>query len=154
MSDLSLQKRLAAEVLGVGVSRVRFDVNRVDDIADAMTREDIRRLIKDGAIWAEPAKGNSSERTKKARQQRKKGRRRGQGSRKGSKGARQDEKEAWMNRIRKIRRYLKYLREHGMIDRRTYRRLYMLAKGGRFHSLASLRTFLVEQGIMKPQARR
>ena len=46
MSDLSLQKRLAAEILGVGESRIWIDPNRIEDVADAITREEIRGLIK------------------------------------------------------------------------------------------------------------
>ena len=50
MTDLSIQKRLAAEVLGVGVSRIRVDPNRIEDVEAALRREDIKRLIKEGAI--------------------------------------------------------------------------------------------------------
>ncbi len=149
MVDLSLQKRLAAEVLGVGVSRIWIDPTRIDEVVDAITREDIRKLIKDGVIQVKPIHGNSRARWRYRHQQRRKGRRRGYGKRKGVKTARMDEKEVWMNRIRKIRRYLRYLRDHGVIDRKTYRRLYMLAKGGVFHSLASLRTYMIEKGILK-----
>ena len=50
-----------------------------------------------------------------------------------------------MNRIRKIRRFLKYLRDHDVIDRRTYRELYRKAKGGEFENLRSLKTHLRER---------
>jgi large subunit ribosomal protein L19e len=149
MSDLSLQKRLAAEVLGVGVSRIRIDPARISDVAQAITREDVRKLIEEGAIWAEPKKGNAGYSGKVRREQRKKGRRRGPGKREGEKGARQDPKKAWINRIRKMRRFLKYLRDKGVLDKRTYRRLYMLAKGGYFSSLAALKLYLREHGIVK-----
>ncbi|MFN3268073.1 MAG: 50S ribosomal protein L19e, partial [Zestosphaera sp.] len=59
MSDLSLQKRLAAEILGVGVSRVRIDPARVEDVESALTKEDVRRLIENGVIWAEKTRRNS-----------------------------------------------------------------------------------------------
>ncbi len=149
MSDLSLQKRLAAEILGVGESRIWIDPNRIEDVADAITREEIRGLIKDGVIQVKPVHSNSRERWRRRHLQRKKGRRRGYGKRKGKKTARKDKKEEWMNKIRKIRRFLKYLRDNGIIDRKTYRRLYMLAKGGTFHSLASLKHYMKEHGILK-----
>ncbi|AFK50769.1 50S ribosomal protein L19e [Thermogladius calderae 1633] len=149
MVDLSLQKRLASEILGVGVSRVRVDPARVEDVADAITREEIKRLIKDGAIYAEPARGNTGYSSKVRREQRRKGRRRGHGKRKGVRTARTDEKEVWMSKIRKIRRYLRYLRDNKIIDRKTYRRLYRLAKGGFFKSFNSLRTYLIEHGYLK-----
>ncbi len=147
--DLSIQKRLAAEVLGVGESRIWIDPTRIEDVEGAVTKEEIRRLIKEGVIRVKPAKGNSRARWRERHEKRKKGRRRGPGKRKGAKTARLSKKEAWMNTIRKIRRYLRYLRDHGMIDRRTYRRLYMLAKGGTFRSLSSLKTYMKEQGLLK-----
>ncbi len=149
MTDLSLQRRLAAEVLGVGESRIWIDPSRIDEVVDAITREDIRRLIKDRVIQVKPVHVNSRERWRKRHLQRKKGRRRGYGKRKGKKTARKDRKEEWMNRIRKIRRFLRYLRDHGVIDRKTYRRLYMLAKGGTFRSLNALKHYMKEKGIVK-----
>lgn len=149
MTDLSLQKRLAAEILGVGESRIWIDPERIDEVADAITKNEIRGLIKSGVIRVKPVHKNSRERWRKRHKQERKGRRRGHGKRKGRKTARKDRKEDWMNRIRKIRRYLRYLRDHGIIDRRTYRRLYMLAKGGTFHSLASLKHYMKEKGILK-----
>ncbi|RLG78990.1 MAG: 50S ribosomal protein L19e [Thermoprotei archaeon] len=147
MTDLSLQKRLAAEVAGVGVSRVRIDPTRIEDVEAALRREDIRRLIKDGAIWIEPKRRNSRGRWKDLHRKRKKGHRRGPGRRKGAKGARTDEKKKWVYTIRKIRRYLKWLRDHEVIDRKTYRKLYLLAKGGTFRSLADLKRHLMDMGI-------
>lgn len=147
--DLSLQKRLAAEVLGVGESRIWIDPDKIEDVEGAVTKEEIRRLIKEGVIRVKPVKGNSRARWKERHEKRKKGRRRGPGKRKGAKTARLSKKEAWMNRIRKIRRYLRYLRDRGIIDRKTYRRLYMLAKGGVFKSLSSLKSYMKEQGLLK-----
>ncbi len=149
MTDLSLQKRLAAEILGVGVSRIWIDPYHIDEVADAITRNEIKALIKDGVIQVRPIHSNSRARWRYRHIQRKKGRRRGHGKRKGVKTARLDKKEVWMTRIRRIRRYLRYLRDHNMIDRKTYRRLYMLAKGGSFHSLSHLKMYMEEKGILK-----
>ncbi len=149
MTDLSLQKRLAAEVLGVGESRIWIDPEEIDRVMDAITREEIKRLIHDGVIKVKPVHGNSRARWRIRHEQRKKGRRRGHGRRKGDKTARHDDKEDWMNRIRKMRRFLRYLRDHNIIDRRTYRRLYRLAKGGVFKNLSSLKHYLKEHGIVE-----
>ncbi|RLG83747.1 MAG: 50S ribosomal protein L19e [Thermoprotei archaeon] len=149
MVDLSIQKRLAAEILGVGESRIWIDPNEIDRVVDAITREEIRKLIHDGIIRVKPMHGISRERWRIRHEQRKKGRRRGHGRRKGAKNARHDSKEDWMNRIRKIRRYLRYLRDHDIIDRRTYRRLYRLAKGSTFRNLASLKHYMKEHGILQ-----
>ena len=53
MTDLKAQKRLAADILGVGKNRVKFDPEAQSEIADAITRDDVRELIEDGTIEAE-----------------------------------------------------------------------------------------------------
>lgn len=148
-----LQKRLAAEVLGVGESRVWInpDPEVSDDIADAITREDIRGLVRQGLISVKPKKGNSHSGWLERREKRRKGHRRGYGKRKGAKSARLDPKEDWINRIRKMRRYLRYLRDKEVIDRRTYRRLYRLAKGGMFSNISSLRRYMRDHGILREE---
>jgi len=146
--DLSYQRRLAAELLGVGETRIRFDAEQLDRVASAITKEDIRRLIKEGVIRVEPPHSNSRGRWRIRHRKRREGRRRGPGRRKGAKGARTDEKEVWMNRIRKIRKFLRWLRDHGIIDRRTYRKLYLMAKGGAFDSLSSLKRYMKDHGIL------
>jgi len=146
MPDLTLQKRLAAEILGVGVSRIWIDPTRMDEVSNAITREEVKRLIKEGVIQVKSTHRPSRGRWKERHEARKKGRHRGPGRRKGDATARRDPKEEWMHRIRKIRRYLRYLRDHGVIDRKTYRKLYMWAKGGMFPTFASLQRWLEEHG--------
>lgn len=147
MTNLSLQKRLAARVLGVGESRIRIDVNRMDEVSGNVTREGIKKLIKDGIIWVEYKKGNSRGRWKERHRKRRSGHRRGSGKRKGAVDARVNSRELWINTIRKLRRYLKWLRDHEIIDVKVYRRAYRLAKGGVFKSLSDLKRYLRDMGI-------
>ncbi|MEM1638617.1 MAG: 50S ribosomal protein L19e [Desulfurococcaceae archaeon] len=149
MTNVSLQKRLAAEILGVGESRIRIDPSRISDVSQAITREDVKRLIDEGAIWVKPKHGITGYSSKIRHLKRRRGHRRGHGKREGSKTARAGVKEEWVNRIRKMRRFLRYLRDKKLIDRKTYRRLYMLAKGGYFSSFSALKLYLKEQGIVK-----
>jgi len=51
MVSLKLQKRLAAAVLGCGRRKVWLDPNEVNDISNANSRQNIRKLIKDGFIF-------------------------------------------------------------------------------------------------------
>ncbi len=44
--NLSVKKRMAADVLKVGKKRVKFDPESTDDIFDAITRESIPGLAK------------------------------------------------------------------------------------------------------------
>ena len=48
--NLTAQKRIAAEILKCGENRVYFDPYLMDEIKMAITREDIRNLIKEGII--------------------------------------------------------------------------------------------------------
>jgi len=142
--NLKTQRRLAAEILKVGLDRVWIDPEALDEVGGAVTRDDIRKLIKEGKIKAKQKEGISRYRARKLAFQRSKGRRRGHGSRKGAKYARYPRKQRWMSRIRAIRRRLRDLRDSGKIDRTTYRKLYLLAKGGVFRSKAHVDYYIKE----------
>ena len=142
MTDLTAQKRLAADVLGVGKNRVRFDPEAQGEIADAITREDVRDLIEDGVIEAEPTQGNSRGRARERNEKRAYGHRSGHGSRKGTSGGRTDESEEWQSRIRAQRRTLRELRDDDEITRSRYRELYDMASGGEFDSVRDLRRYV------------
>ena len=154
MTDLRNQKRMAAELLKCGVNRVWMDQDRLEEIAKAVTKEDIRLLIKGKAIKGRQIKGISSGRKKYAEKQKEKGRRRGHGSRKGAKYARLPKKERWIKTIRPIRTYLRSLRDEKQIDKTTYRRYYRKAKGGEFRSKHHLRTHMVSDGIIKEEIKK
>ncbi len=111
--DLKNQKRMAAEILKCGHTRVWIDPNRIEDVADAITRADIRTAIESGTIRAKPEKGISRGRARYMAAQKAKGRRRGQGSRKGTAGARTPRKRRWIQTIRPIRVELAKLRDEG-----------------------------------------
>jgi large subunit ribosomal protein L19e len=142
---------MAASLLKCGENRVWMDHDRVDEIAKAVTKQDIRVLINGGAIKSRQIKGISSGRKKFAKKQREKGRRRGHGSRKGAKYARLPRKERWIRTIRPIRAYLKNLRDEGKINSTAYRKYYRKAKGGEFRSKHHLETHLVSDGVIKKQ---
>ncbi|RLI95215.1 MAG: 50S ribosomal protein L19e [Candidatus Altiarchaeales archaeon] len=137
--NLKTQKRLAAEILNVGVNRVHIDPDSIEEVAKAITRDDIRYHISSGRISAKQKKGISSGRLKKRLKQKKKGRRRGYGHRSGTKKAREPKKKAWMSRVRALRDELKKMREEGVIDNAMYRKLYRQIKGNLFHSRRHLR---------------
>jgi len=151
MTDLRNQRRMAASLLKCGINRVWMDHDRVDEIAKAVTKEDIRVLINGKAIKKLQIKGISSARRKHAESQKKKGRRRGHGSRKGAKYARLPRKERWIKTIRPIRADLKALRDENKIDRSAYRKYYRKAKGGEFRSKHHLKTHLIADGVLKEE---
>jgi large subunit ribosomal protein L19e len=142
MTDLKAQKRLAADILGVGQNKVWMDPSAQADIVDAITRDDVRELIEDGAIQAKPTRGNSRGRARERQAKRAYGHRKGHGSRKGKAGGRMNKKKDWTSRIRAQRRTLKELRDEGDLDRSAYRELYGMASGGEFRSVADLERYI------------
>ena len=147
--NIKFVKRIAARILGVGVKRIKIKPEHLEKASSAITAEEVRKLIKDGIIEVKPVKGTSRVRARIRHEKRKKGRMRGHGKRKGAKTARQDPKRTWINKIRCIRRYLKYLKDKGLIDKRTYRKLYRMAKGGYFTSLSHLKLYMKEHKLIK-----
>ncbi len=151
MTDLRNQRRMASQLLKCGENRVWMDQDRVDEIAKAVTKDDIRVLIKGKAVKAKQKKGISSGRKNFVAAQKLKGRRRGHGSRKGAKYARFPKKERWIRTIRPIRAYLRILKTEESISKSIYRKYYRKAKGGEFRSKHHLNTHLVSDGILKKE---
>ena len=147
--DLSNQKRMAASVLKCGVHRVWIDPDRMEDVFDAVTRNDIRILIKSGAIDKAQKVGISKGRARYTKAQKRKSKRRGHGSRKGTKNARDPKKRRWIRAIRPIRRKLRSLRDEGQIDKETYRKFYRQASGGMFKNSSHLMSHLEMSGYIK-----
>ncbi|WP_332899767.1 MULTISPECIES: 50S ribosomal protein L19e [unclassified Haladaptatus] len=145
MSDLKAQRRLAADVLDVGKNKVWMDPEASAEIAEAITREDIRELVADGSITAKDKRGNSRGRARERNKKRAYGHRKGPGSRKGKAGARQNKKADWTSRIRAQRKKLKELRDEGELNRTQYRSLYNKASGGEFRSVQYLLNYIEQQ---------
>ena len=146
---LKVQKRIAGKLLKVGINRVWFDQNRLEEIKEAITRADINHLIRDKAIQAKPERGISSFRNRKLIVQRRKGQRKGQGSRKGKPTSRLKSKTAWIRKIRSQRKFLRYLKDSKLINSNIYKKLYLMCKGGFFRSRRHIKLYLTERNLMK-----
>jgi large subunit ribosomal protein L19e len=142
MTDLANQKRLAADIMDVGKTRVWMDPEKMEDIATAITREDIKGLVEAGTIKRRPEVGISRGRARARDIKRAKGHQKGHGSRRGASGARTPKKETWMKKIRAQRKLLKSMRTETTIDAHTYRIMYRKAKGGEFRNVAHLKSYI------------
>jgi len=146
--DLKVQKRLAAQVLNCSTKRVVFDNDRLDDIKQAITKRDLRLLKGEGAISMIPARGISQVRTRKTKMQKSKGRQKGPGSRKGKFNTHFDTRRMWRNNVRTQREFLKELVDKKLIDKKSYRDLYLKSKGGYFRSKRHIKIFLEEHELV------
>ncbi len=147
--NLRPQKKIAANILGVGIKRVWIDPDIEEDLSLALTRDDIRKLISDRVIRKKGIKGVSKGRTRLIKIQKRRGQRRGHGRRKGRTGARQYNKMNWINKVRSQRRYLRGLRDNQLLSPAQYRKLYVKVKGNSYRSVTHLRNTIEDLGIIK-----
>ena len=145
--NLRAKKRLASRVTGVGVHRIKFDSDHLDDVADAITRENIRSLITANTIQIKSFTGTSRGRAQDKKDQKNK---RGtkQGSKQGRKGARVGKKEVYVAKVRSLRRLLKIAKDRKELTNPEFWSLYKKVGGNTVRNKAHLRQ-LMEETITK-----
>jgi len=126
-------KRLAADILGVGKSRVR--ILNPKKAADALTRDDVRELIREGFVASVQKTGVGRTKREKSR---------GRGRRRGSKA---NGKALWMRKVRAQRKFLVSVKTR--MESKDYRKAYVMVKGNAFKDVATLKSFLVENKMFK-----
>ena len=146
---LDVHKRKAAKLLKTSPKKIKFNTSKLADIKEAITKTDLRGLIRDGTISKKQDKGVSRVRARKTQTQRRKGLQKGAGKRKGSANARVNTKESWKAKVRTQRTFIKELKDKGIIEQKTYRMLYSKVKGGYFRSKRHIKLFLEEHELVK-----
>ena len=139
---LNVQKRIAGNILKCSPKKVRLDSESLSEIKEAITRADLKSLIKSKIITKTPKRGNSRFHAKKRQAQKVKGRQRGQGNRKGKKNTKTPRKRTWINKVRSQRMFINNLKEKKIIDSKINRELYLKIKGGFFRSLRHLKLYI------------
>jgi len=131
---LDKKKALAAKVLGVGKGRIIFVEPRLNEIKEAITKEDIRSLKADGAIILREIRG------KKLRHNKKKIRRSPGNIKKNAKNS----KREYMLITRKLRKYMYELRSKNLLTRDNVADLRKKIKNRYFKSKSQLKDYLEE----------
>ena len=143
------QRKIAAQLLKVGVRRVKVDSSKLAEIKEAITKTDIRGLISSGLIVKKPMKGHSRFHARTLKKQKSKGKRKGKGSRKGTKNARLSRKESWMSRVRAQRKFIKRLKEKSLLTNKAFRDLYLKIKSNRFRDVKLMKLYIGENNLIK-----
>lgn len=131
--NLNKKKQLAIRALSVGRDRIVFNTKRLDEIKEAITKQDIRDLKASGAIFVKDTKG------RKTRVKRKTRRRAGTKRR-----SIFNRKKAYMIITRKLRTYLGYLKKTKQISNDTFKALRKEVKSGFFKSLNQMKEKISE----------
>lgn len=147
--SLKSQRRLASAVMKIGEGRVWIDPERIDYVEAAITREEIRKLVREGVIKSLPEKGVCRVRARVLKKKRKKGLRRGPGGKSGSARSKISKKQAWINRIRPIRKRLSELKDTRAISESAYRKMYDMSESGVFKSKAELERYIQTQNLWR-----
>jgi large subunit ribosomal protein L19e len=142
---LKLAKRLAAQMMGRGVSSIRIKDSAIEEASKAITHDDVRKLVSNGSIFALKEKRNISASGKIRKARRKLGRSRGSGRKKGT--AKTRSSIGHMRRMRSQRRILESLKSNNEIDNVMYKRFYALVKGGTFQTKATLINHIISTGV-------
>ena len=121
-------KQLAIKTIKVGKARIVFNANRLDEIKEAITKQDVRDLVSDKAIIIREIKGTRKKVKRKTRRR--------QGSIKVKVNTR---KKDYMTLTRKLRNYLSELRKHGTISQEKFLKLRKEIRAKAFRSKAHLK---------------
>lgn len=125
---LEHKKSLVARTLKVGKGRIVLNKERLAEVKEAITRQDIKDLIENKTVFVKEPKGRKTLKKRKTRR------------RAGSiKKKVQTRKKDYMAITRKLRAYLKELRKHETISREDYRQLRKEIRTRAFRSKAHLK---------------
>jgi len=134
MKNLNKRKLLAAKVFNVGINRVVFDNTRLDEIKEAITKQDIKDLYNAGAISIKQISGRRVNEKRKTK--------RGPGK---IKLKIKPGKQKYVFLVRKLRGYIKELKKQDKLKEEHYTELRKKIKSGQFSDKAHLREHIREE---------
>jgi ribosomal protein L19E len=126
--NLQKKKVLAAKALNVGKGRISLNLERLAEIKEAITRQDIIDLHKSGAIMIKEIKGRKQKFARKTRR------------RLGSiRHKKNNTKRKYMTLTRKLRNYIRELLTQGKINKDQYYTLRKQIRASTYRSKSHLK---------------
>ena len=141
--NLRSKKLLVSRMYGVGLKRIKFDSDHLDDVADAITRENVRSLVTANTIKIKQITGTSRGRAQVKKIQKRK-RSVQQGSKKGRDGARVRKKTVYVIKVRSLRYRLKIAKDRKEITNKEFWDIYKKIGGNTVRNIAHLRALIEE----------
>jgi len=132
--NLRKKKELASRTLKVGKERIVFLKERIEEINQALTKQDIRDLHKEGAITIKDVKGRKTKVKRRTRRR--------VGKVKKRVGER---KRTYIIITRKLRAYVKALKQRGEISNEDFYEIRKQIRNREFKSLAQLKEQIKEK---------
>ncbi len=129
--NLKKQKELTKRTLKVGKKRIIFSKARLEDIKEAITKQDIRDLHEEKAILIKDIKGRSK--VSKRKRKRKTGK---------IKKKVKSRKKDYVEMTRKLRKYFKQLRDKGKITPEEAREIRKKIRNKAFKSQSQLKNYV------------
>lgn len=131
--NLKKKKLLAARTLEVGKERIIFLKSRLEEIKEAITKQDIRDLKKEGAIIIKEIKGRRK--VKKDVKGRSPGNIRKRVNKR---------KQKYVIITRKLRRFVAELKKQGRLSKKEVKEIRKKIRNKAFKSKASLKEYIEE----------
>lgn len=130
------KRELAAKTLKVGKARITFVRARLDEIKEAITKQDIRDLVVNGAILVKPIKGRKTNTKRKNR--------RGVGKVKNKVNTR---KQDYVIITRKLRNYVREQKKQGRLSSEEVKEIRKRIRNRAYKSKANLKLYI--EGLRK-----
>jgi large subunit ribosomal protein L19e len=138
-------RRIAGKLLNSGTSRIRIlDAKRA---SEALTREDVRGLIKEKIVIVLPKQGISRGKARITQSRKQAGRGRGEGKTKGARYAGVSRKQLWMRKVRALRKTLK--NNSFRLESADYRIIYRMVSGNAFRGRKQLLDYVIKTSTDK-----
>ena len=128
--NLSKKKKLAKRTLNVGEDRIVFLESRLEEIKNAITKQDIRDLLKSGAIIIKERKGRKKVQRKRSRSV---GNIRQNAKKK---------KREYIILTRKLRRYLKDQLSKGKLSKEQFKDIRKKIRNREFRSTSYIKDYV------------